>query len=242
MDRFPLLAKFCSDNGIRYTQEQDNMFALFYDFLIEKNKVMNLTAITDHDDAEIRHFIDSIEAFDIISDYYGDSQSEKKVIDIGTGAGFPGIPLAIIYPCINFILADSLDKRISFINEFISKADIRNVTAVHGRAEDLGQGPYRENNDICLSRAVASMPVLLEYSLPLVKSGGKVLLYKSGNYDEELAQSDNALSILGGKISDIKSFVLPGTDIKRSIIVVDKISSTPDKYPRRAGKPSKAPL
>ena len=244
MKHFPLLEKFCTENNIKYSSEEDEKFALFYDFLIEKNKVMNLTAITDHNAAEIRHFIDSVEAFDIISQYFSEkpAKSDKKIIDIGTGAGFPGMPLAILLPEIHFILADSLDKRISFINEFINMAGIGNISAVHGRAEDLGHGIYRENNDICTSRAVAAMPVLLEYSLPLVKVGGKVIMYKSGNFEEELAQAENALSLLGGKVSDIKSFILPGTDIKRSIIVAEKIRSTPEKYPRRAGKPAKSPL
>ena len=244
MKHFLRLDDFCRTNGIDYSDYQDNLFNMFYDHLILKNKVMNLTAITDRDDVEIRHFIDSIEALSLIRTLHENNErtDELRVIDIGTGAGFPGFPLAIMMPGAQLTLADSLDKRINFINESVDICGINNITTIHVRAEDLGKSNLRESFDFCVSRAVAAMPVLLEYCLPMVKAGGYVILYKSGSYAEELDSSKNALSVLGGTVETVKTFNLPCSDIERSLIVIRKIGSTPDKYPRKAGKPAKSPL
>ena len=244
MKHFLRLEEFCIDNNIEYSDNQDLQFKRFSDYLVEKNKVINLTSIIEPDDIEIKHFIDSIAPLPIIGDLLSKkiNKNDITIIDIGTGAGFPGVPLAIMLPDLKFTLADSLDKRINFIKEIIGICELYNIFAVHARAEDLGRNALRESFDICVSRAVAAMPVLLEYCLPMVKPGGHVILYKSGSYAEELDSSKNALSILGGTVETVKTFTLPCSDIERSLIVIRKSGATPDKYPRKAGKPAKSPL
>ena len=216
------------------------MFETYCDYLIEKNKVMNLTAVTEPGEVEIKHFIDSSTGVPVIKSLIG--ANSANIVDIGTGAGFPGIPLAILMPEYNFELYDSLNKRINFLNEVINLLNLKNTSAKQARAEDLGQSVLRETYDICVSRAVAEMRVLLEYCLPMIKVGGYTLLYKSGEIDEELINSKKALEILGGEVININKFFLPETDISRSLIIVKKIYETPKKYPRRAGKPQKSPI
>ena len=242
--QFNKLAEFCIKNDIEYNDVTDDLFVKFCDFLIEKNKVMNLTAVTDPKDIEIKHFIDSISSIPTINKLFKSKSDQKSVeiIDIGTGAGFPGMPLAIMMPQYQFTLADSLNKRIDFLKETVSLLKITNVIPIQGRADELGQGDFRESFDLCVSRAVADMSVLLEYCLPLVKVGGYVLLYKSGDYKEELQKSEYAMELLGGKLIGVKEFSLPDTDMRRSLIQIEKINETPYKYPRRPGKPSKSPL
>ena len=209
----------------------------YYEMLIEKNKVMNLTAITEFDEVLVKHFADSLSICTIIPD------DVKSVCDLGTGAGFPGIPMAIAYPDLQFTLIDSLNKRIKFLQEVVDALGLTNVTLVHGRAEEAGRNKlYREQYDLVVSRAVANISTLSEYCLPLVKVGGYFISFKSGDIEDEIKQSGKAISKLGGKLQKPVLFNLPDTNISRSFLVIDKEKSTPKAYPRKAGTPSKEPL
>lgn len=223
--------------GIELTDTQQDKLNLFYKLLVEWNEKMNLTAITEYNDVVIKHFMDSIainQAFDISED--------SSVIDVGTGAGFPGIPLNIVYPA-KYTLLDSLNKRINFLNEVISQCDLKNINTIHSRAEDGAHNKdLREKFDIAVSRAVANLSTLTEYCLPYVKVGGRFISYKSGNIDEELEQSKKAISILGGEIEKVVPVTLPNTDIERTFVIIKKVKQTGSKYPRKAGLPSKEPL
>ncbi len=224
--------------SVKLNEKQESQFKRFYEILIEWNKVMNLTAITEYDEVLEKHFIDSLSVEKAI-----DLNKVKTVIDIGTGAGFPGIPLKIAYPNLEITLLDSLNKRVKFLNTVIDELELKKITAIHGRAEDFAkQQQYREKYDLCVSRAVANLATLSEYSLPYVKIGGKFISYKSGSIDEELIKSENAIKILGGNIENVIKFQLPGTDIGRSFVIVRKERPTAKKYPRKAGLPSKEPL
>ena len=244
MKQFNKLAEFCLNNQIKYDDETESRFEKYCEILIDRNKVMNLTAVTDPDEVEIRHFIDSVSSVPELRKLFYDKPAESpiKVIDIGTGAGFPGMPLAIVMPEYQFVLADSLNKRVDFLKEVEKILDLDNVQPIHGRAEEIGQSEMRESFDLCVSRAVADMSVLLEYCLPLVKVGGYAVLYKSGDYKEELDRAAYAMEVLGGELKDVKEFELAGTDIRRSFIIIEKRNAAPIKYPRRSGKPSKSPL
>ncbi|MBP3262171.1 16S rRNA (guanine(527)-N(7))-methyltransferase RsmG [Pseudobutyrivibrio sp.] len=209
----------------------------YYEMLIEKNKVMNLTAITEFDEVLVKHFVDSLSICTIIPD------DVKSVCDLGTGAGFPGIPMAIAYPDLQFSLIDSLNKRIKFLQEVVDALGLTNVTLVHGRAEEAGRNKlYREQYDLVVSRAVANISTLSEYCLPLVKVGGYFISFKSGDIEDEIKQSGKAISKLGGKLQKPVLFNLPDTNISRSFLVINKEKSTPKAYPRKAGTPSKEPL
>ena len=224
--------------GITLSDFQLKQFLTYYELLIEKNKVMNLTTITEYEEVIEKHFLDSISLCKVY-----DLSKSVKVLDMGTGAGFPGIPLKIAFPEIEITLADSLNKRIKFLNEVIEKLELSCIETIHGRAEDFAkQNTYREQYDLCVSRAVANLSTLSEYCLPYVKVGGCFIPYKSGDVDQEIVDSKNAISILGGKVKEIYKFELPETDIKRSLIVINKIKTTAKKYPRKAGMPSKEPL
>lgn len=215
---------------------QIEKFYQYMELLLEWNEKINLTAITEPDDIILKHFIDSI----TINKYI---ENDKKVLDIGTGAGFPGIPEKIIREDINIVLADSLNKRINFLREVIQKIGLENIDAVHGRAEELAHNKlYREKFDVVTSRAVAPLNTLLEYMLPFVKVNGLCICMKGSNAEEEIAISEKALEELGGEILDINKFQLPNTDISRNIIVIKKINPTKNKYPRKAGTPSKDPI
>ena len=230
------LEGFCKENNLLFGVGEGEKFSALCSALLAKNQEMNLTAITNPDEVEIKHFIDSLEGAGIIRE-----MKAKSVIDMGTGAGFPGLPLAIELPDVAFTLADSLNKRINYIKETAEMLDLKNVVAIQGRAEELGQSPLRESFDVCVSRAVADTKVLAEYMLPFVKIGGCALLYKSENFEEELDSAANAIQTMGGVVKEVRKFHLPdGT--KRSIIVVQKQEPTPGKYPRRPGKPSKSPI
>lgn len=245
MKQFAQLEKFCINQNLIYNDEIDQKFFEFYTFLVEKNKVMNLTALISKQDVEIKHFIDSLSGIKTILSLYKDRVSDQlsyDIIDVGTGAGFPGIPLAIMLDKCHFSLTDSLTKRINFLQDVIKLIKLDNTEAFQGRAEEIGQGQHRDSYDLCVSRAVADMAVLLEYCLPLVKVGGNVLLYKSGDFQEELDRSKRALQVLGGEIADIQQFQIPDTDISRSLITIRKVVNTPKQYPRRPGKPSKSPI
>lgn len=211
-------------------------FFTYMELLIEWNEKINLTAIVEMDDVIDKHFIDSL----TISQYI---EENKTIIDVGTGAGFPGIPLKIARDDLKIDLLDSLNKRINFLNEIINKLELKNIKATHSRAEDeSNKKEKRESYDIAVSRAVANLPVLLEYLLPFVKLGGKCICMKGINIDEEVNNSKKALKELGGEIEEIKKIQLPNTDATRNIIIIRKIANTPKKYPRKAGTASKNPI
>ena len=224
--------------GVTLTDIQIEQFNKYYEMLIEKNKVMNLTAITEKDEVELKHFIDSV----ALSKYY-DLSKNLKVIDIGTGAGFPGIPLKIAFPNLDVTLFDSLNKRVNFLNEVIDELGLEGCRAIHGRAEEGGRDKnLRESFDLVVSRAVANMAVLSEYCVPFVKEGGYFIPYKTGTVDEELEQGKKAIGILGGKLEKVEKLTLPDSDIGRSFVFIKKIKKTPKAYPRKAGTASKQPL
>ena len=220
---------------------QIEQFLIYYEMLIEKNKVMNLTAITDFDEVLKKHFIDSlslIKACDL-----NGSENHISLIDIGTGAGFPGIPLKIAFPDLKITLLDSLNKRVSFLNEVIRTLKLNEINTIHGRAEDYAKlGKLRESYDLCVSRAVANLSTLSEYCLPYVKVSGKFISYKSENVKEEIQDAEYAINLLGGKIKEQITFTLPDSEIYRNLFVIVKDKNTPRKYPRKAGTASKAPL
>lgn len=232
-------SKFINDLnaiGIALSNLQIQHFITYYEMLVEKNKVMNLTAITDFDEVIEKHFEDSLSLIQAV-----DLRKSQTVIDLGTGAGFPGIPLKIAFPELQITLADSLNKRILFLDDVIQKLKLERIETVHGRAEDLAKNAkYREQFDLCVSRAVANLSTLSEYCLPFVKIGGKFVSYKAGECDEEVIASKSSVFLLGGKISDVKKFELG--ESKRAFVIIDKVSGTPKKYPRKAGTPSKDPL
>lgn len=217
----------------------DNQIKNFYDFmnlLIEKNKVMNLTGIIEPKEVILKHFIDSLTVLKYINE-------NDNIIDVGTGAGFPGIPLKIAENSLEITLLDSLNKRINFLNEVIKKINLNKVRTIHGRAEDFGQDfKYREKYDVAVSRAVAPLNVLLEYMLPFVKVEGKCICMKGSNCDEEIENSRKAIEILGGKIEEIKKFNLPNSDNNRTIFIIKKVQKMSRQYPRKAGIPTKNPL
>jgi len=224
--------------GIELNEEQLYQFIKYYELLVEWNSFMNLTAITEFEDVCTKHFIDSISLCKAV-----DCTKEYHVIDIGTGAGFPGIPLKIVFPNLRITLLDSLGKRVNFLNTVITELGLQEIEAIHGRAEDFAKiGVLRETFDICVSRAVANLSILSEYCLPYVKVGGYFISYKSEKVTEEIQIAQNAIQILGGEISDKKVFLLPNSDIYRNLLMIKKVQNTPKKYPRKAGLPSKEPL
>lgn len=237
------LVNICNKINIEISDDQINCFEKYYELLIEKNKVMNLTAITDKEDVIVKHFIDSIALIPYLLDKGININNELKIIDIGTGAGFPGLPLKIMMPDVKFTLLDSLNKRVSFLNEVIDELRLKDIEALHGRAEDYASdNKYREKYDICVSRAVANLSTLSEYCIPFVKEDGFFISYKAGESEEEINNSKNAIKILGGKINKVEEFVLPGTDASRVFVFIRKQELTDKKYPRKAGVPAKKPL
>lgn len=232
------LYRICDKNQIHLSDNQLGQFETFYDYMIEMNQVMNLTTITEEDEIILKHFYDSIS----VIKYYNFA-SDKKVIDVGTGAGFPGIPLAILLPNVQFTLMDSLNKRITFLENVVDKLKLENVKCIHSRAEELAKDEnYREKYDICVSRAVANLSVLLEYCIPFIKKGGNFISYKSISSDEELISSKNAQNKLCCKLTNNISFELPDTNIQRNFLIFEKFDNTAMKYPRNNGIPKKKPL
>lgn len=223
---------------LSYDNIIDEKFEKYKELLKEWNQKINITAIKDDEEIYIKHFLDSVIILDNTMEH-----EKKSIIDIGTGGGFPGLPLKIVNTNYSVTLLDSLRKRIDFLSLVIKELELDDVYLIHGRAEDFGQNElYREQFDICVSRAVAPLNVLSELCLPFVKVGGYFAAYKSENISEEILNSENAVIKLGGRIKDIKEINLPGSDIVRKIIIIEKVKSTEKTYPRKAGKPSKSPL
>lgn len=221
---------------VNLTEQQLEQFRIYFEMLVEKNKVMNLTGITEWEEVLEKHFLDSISLIRAIS-----LEENLRVMDMGTGAGFPGLPLKIAFPNLQITLADSLNKRVLFLQEVIEALELTGIEVIHGRAEDLARDKkYREQYDLAVSRAVANLSTLSEYCLPFVKIGGRFVSYKSGECDEEVMASKSAIFLLGGKISSVVKFELGESG--RAFIVIDKIKGTSKEYPRKAGIPSKKPL
>ena len=222
--------------NLNINKEQTEKFHIFMKLLLEWNEKINLTAITDEDEIILKHFVDSLTVIKYIND-------NDKIIDVGTGAGFPGIPIAIMMPNVKITLLDSLNKRINFLNEVINVLGLKNVETIHNRSEDCGKNKeYREKYDISIARAVANLSTLSEYLLPFVKVGGKMICMKGSEIEEEVKNAKVAINKLGGKINFIDEFNLPDSDIKRNIICVKKVNKTPNIYPRKAGTPGKNPI
>lgn len=223
--------------GVSYDDEKLDQIDKFYEMMIKKNKVMNLTAITDYNEFIIKHILDSLLIYSVCK------ISNEKIIDVGTGAGFPGLPIKIFFPDTELVLMDSLNKRLLFIDEVISELGLSKISTVHGRAEDIAHDKkYREHFDLCVSRAVSNLSTLSELCIPFVKNGGLFVSYKSSDINEELFQAANAVKLLGGAEADIQKATLPDSDIVRSFVLIKKKFGTLNKYPRKAGTPLKQPL
>ncbi len=232
------LQKGCRELGLELSEYQVDQFLKFYELLVEWNKVMNLTGITEYEEVVSKHFLDSL----LMVKAYDMDQADR-IIDVGTGAGFPGIPLKIAFPQKKFVLLDSLGKRIKFLDTVVDNLELQQMELIHGRAEDYAKKEeYREQFDLAVSRAVANLASLSEYCIPFVKLGGAFVPYKSGNIREELKSSEKAMRILGGNKMECKELILPDTDITRTFILIEKVKHTSKKYPRKAGMPTKEPL
>jgi len=233
-----ILVRGLSSIGLTPTGDQLDQFETFYELLVEWNKAMNLTNITEYDDVMVKHYLDSInvaKAFNL--------KEVVKVLDVGTGAGFPGIPLKIILPHLSVTLMDALNKRVQFMNEVIDRLDLEQIDAIHSRAEILAQDlVFRSRYDLVVSRAVSQLATLSEYCLPFVKIGGYFIAYKSVDTEDEINEAKNAISILGGQIEKVSDYEVPESDFSRRYVIIKKIKDSPSKYPRKAGTPSKKPL
>lgn len=244
-DNFKLkLIDGCKKLGLELDELKAEKLYRYYELVLEKNKLMNLTAITEEEEFISKHFVDSLSIIKA-PDFKDELAQAKgiKLIDVGTGAGFPGMVLKIVFPSLKITLFDSLKKRLNFLDEVIAELELKDIETLHGRAEDYGNNKlYREKYDICVSRAVANMSALAEYCLPFVKPDGLFVAYKSGRSHSEIRDASKAIKILGGNIEDIQDFMLPDSDIERSIVSVRKIKKTPAQYPRKAGTPAKEPI
>lgn len=221
---------------IELSEKQIGQFDKYSELLLDWNEKINLTAITEKDEIVLKHFIDSL----TISKYV---REDSKLIDVGTGAGFPGIPMKIYYENLNVTLLDSLNKRILFLQDVIDKLELKNIYAIHSRAEDLAVNfKYREKYDVAVARAVANLSTLLEYLMPFVRVGGRCICMKGPNINDELNLSKNALKELGGEVEKVDNLILPDSDLERNLIIIKKVRGTNRKYPRKAGVPSKNPL
>lgn len=233
-----ILIKGAEELNISIEEKDINSFEIYKEMLKEWNTKINITTITDDEDIDIKHFLDSLTP--LVTNLF---DGKKNLIDIGTGGGFPGIPLKIIKRELNVTLLDSLNKRINFLNEVINRLELEDIIAIHARAEEMSIKPvYREKYDIAISRAVASLNTLSEYCIPFVKLGGYFISMKGPDVEEELKSGNNAIKVLGGRIVDKKLICIPESDIMHSLIIIEKIKETPTKYPRGGGKPRKNPL
>lgn len=224
--------------GMNLSDIQAEQFVKYYELLVEWNGKMNLTAITDFDEVVVKHFLDSVYGVQVC-----DFAAVDNVLDLGTGAGFPGIPLKILFPETEFVLMDSLQKRIGFLQEVIAQLGLKKITAVHGRAEEMARNDqYREQFSVCTSRAVANSSTLLEYCMPFVKVGGCFIAYKSGKFKEEILGAQKTMHLLQTSIESEKNFLLADTDMERTLVLFRKMGKTAKKYPRKAGMPSRQPL
>lgn len=223
---------------ITLSEKQQAQFYRYYELLVEWNKVMNLTGITEYEEVNEKHFIDSLSLVKVL-----DISKINTVIDVGTGAGFPGIPLKIAFPHLKVTLLDSLNKRIKYLDAVIDELELKDIHTIHGRAEEYARKEeYREKYDLAVSRAVANLSTLSEYCVPYVKVGGMFVPYKSGEIDEEVKAAQTAIKVLGGKQTEVVKFTLPGSDINRSFVKIQKVKSTGKKFPRKAGLPAKEPI
>lgn len=228
----------CKNMGISLSEQQQEQFLRYYEILIEWNSFMNLTGITEFYEVMKKHFEDSLELVRVLS-----IKDIHTLLDVGTGAGFPGIPLKIAFPHLRVVLLDSLGKRVKFLNHVIEQLGLLDIKAIHGRAEDFARDSmYREQFDVTVSRAVANLSSLSEYCIPYTKINGFFISYKSGKIEEELEQAEKAVSVLGGKVQNVDKFFLSDTDMERSLVVIRKVKETPKKYPRKAGLPSREPI
>lgn len=232
------LRQLAADRGVSLSDEQLEKFARYYELLVEWNEKMNLTGITEREQVYEKHFYDSITPA-----FYHDFSSVKSVIDVGSGAGFPGVPLKICFPHLKLTILDSLNKRLVFLQEVTKELGLQNVSFVHSRAEDAGRdAKYREAFDMATARAVARMNVLSELCMPFVKAGGVFLVMKGSNVEEEMTEGKKAIKTLGGKTEKVETFQLPEEQSERNIIIIRKQQKTPGAYPRKAGTPAKKPI
>lgn len=238
MEYFDILNEACNNERIEFNEEKYSKFIKYKDMIKEWNEKINLTAIVEDNEIIKKHFIDSIKVFK-----FEELKNARKVIDIGTGGGFPGIPMKIVNPSSEVVLLDSLNKRINFLNEVIKALELNNIRTIHGRAEDFArENSYREKFDVATSRAVANLTVLSEFCLPYVKVGGYFVAMKGPAIEEEMKDAKNAIKILGGQVEKIIEVDIEGSDLNHNLVVIKKIKATPSKYPRKAGMVTKNPL
>ncbi|GLC30462.1 16S rRNA (guanine(527)-N(7))-methyltransferase RsmG [Clostridium omnivorum] len=238
MDFYNLMNIACHKEGLTFERDKYDKFIIYKDMIKEWNEKVNLTAITEDEEIIKKHFIDSIKSY-----RFEPLNNCRNLIDIGTGAGFPGIPLKIMRPDLEVVLLDSLNKRVNFLNEVINRLGLIGIKAIHGRAEDFArENNYRENFDVAISRAVANMSVLSELCIPFVKNGGYFVAMKGPSVDEEINEGKKAVEILGGSIENIIEVDIEDTDLKHNLVIVKKVKATPKVYPRKAGTAAKKPI
>lgn len=238
MEFFEIMKTACANEGLAFDEDKYDKFIKYKELIKTWNEKINLTAITEDEEIVKKHFIDSIKVF-----RFSRFKEARRVIDVGTGAGFPGIPISIIEPNIEVVLLDSLNKRVNFLNEVIKDLKLSNISAVHGRAEDLAREKnFRESFDFAVSRAVANMAVLSELCIPYVKVNGYFIALKGPSVDEEINEGRKAVITLGGNINDILNVEVEGTELRHNLVIVKKVKETPKLYPRKAGTVSKKPI